>query len=46
MIVVPKKDIDARARGQLSIMPTGLADTLTIHDFTSLLAYLESLKSK
>ena len=44
-IVVPKKDIDARAKGQLSIMPTGLADPLTIHDFASLLAYLESLKS-
>ena len=27
--VVAKKDIDARAKGQVSIMPTGLADTLT-----------------
>ncbi len=44
--VLPKKDIDARARGEQSIMPTGLADPLTIHDFASLLAYLESLKSK
>lgn len=46
LIVLPKKDIDARAKGQLSIMPTGLADPLTTHDFASLLAYLESLKSK
>jgi putative heme-binding domain-containing protein len=45
-IVVPKKDIDARARGQLSVMPTGLADALTVHDLVSMLAYLESLKSK
>jgi putative heme-binding domain-containing protein len=44
--IVAKKDIDARAHGQVSIMPTGLADTLTIRDFTSVLAYLESLKSK
>ena len=43
-IVVPKKDIDARATGQLSIMPTGLVDLLTIRDFASLLAYLETLK--
>ena len=45
-IVVPKKDIDARATGQLSVMPTGLADALTVHDLVSMLAYLESLKSK
>ena len=45
-IVVAKKDIDARAHGQVSIMPTGLTDTLTIRDFSSMLAYLESLKSK
>ncbi len=44
--VLPKKDIDARAKGDVSIMPTGLADPLTIPDFASLLAYLESLKSK
>ncbi len=43
--VVAKKDIDARASGQVSIMPIGLADNLTIHDFTSMLAYLESLRS-
>jgi putative heme-binding domain-containing protein len=43
--IVPKKDIDARAKGELSIMPTGLADPLTMHDFASLLAYLESLKA-
>jgi putative heme-binding domain-containing protein len=45
-IVVPKKEIDARATGVVSIMPAGLVDPLTISDFASLLAYLESLKSK
>ncbi|MGP0065364.1 MAG: discoidin domain-containing protein [Isosphaeraceae bacterium] len=44
--ILPKKDIEDRARGDVSIMPTGLADPLTIQDFASLLAYLESLKSK
>jgi putative heme-binding domain-containing protein len=44
--ILPKKEIDARAKGEVSIMPTGLVDALTIHDLASLLAYLESLKSK
>ena len=44
--ILPKNDIDARAKGESSIMPTGLADALTMHDFASLLAYLESLKAK
>jgi putative heme-binding domain-containing protein len=39
--VVAKKDIDARGTGQISIMPTGLVDGLTIHDFACLLAFLE-----
>ena len=42
----PRKTSTPAPAGQLSIMPTGLADPLTIHDFASLLAYLESLKSK
>ena len=44
--VLPKKDIDARTKGTVSIMPAGLTDPLTIPDFAALLAYLESLKSK
>ncbi len=44
--ILAKKDIDARAKGAVSIMPAGLADPLTVEDFASLLAYLESLKSK
>ncbi len=44
--VLPKKDIEERARGTISIMPAGLADPLTIRDLASLLAYLETLKSR
>ncbi len=44
--VIPKKDIDVRAKGEISIMPAGLADSLTVPDLVSLLAYLESLKSQ
>jgi putative heme-binding domain-containing protein len=44
--IVPKKEIEARAKGEISIMPVGLADPLTVHDFASLLAYLESLKAR
>ena len=42
--ILAKKEIDARAKGDVSIMPTGLVDPLTIQDLASLLAYLESLK--
>ncbi len=42
--ILPKKDIDERAKGSVSIMPTGLADPLTVPDFAALLVYLESLK--
>ncbi|HEX3447277.1 MAG TPA: c-type cytochrome, partial [Isosphaeraceae bacterium] len=46
VFILPKKEIDARAKGDVSIMPTGLIDALTVHDLASLLTYLESLKSK
>jgi putative heme-binding domain-containing protein len=45
-VVVPKKKIDERGRRELSVMPTGLADRLTLDDLASILAYLESLKGK
>jgi hypothetical protein len=41
-----KTEIDTRAKGDVSILPSGLVDALTTHDLASLLAYLESLKSK
>ena len=46
LIVVSKKDVEARASGKVSIMPIGMVDALTVRDLSSLLAYLESLKSK
>ncbi|WP_406697379.1 HEAT repeat domain-containing protein [Singulisphaera sp. Ch08] len=44
--VIPKKDIEERGKAETSVMPTGLADPLTVADLASLLAYLESLKAK
>ena len=44
--ILPKNEIEARAKGDVSIMPTGLVDALAIHDLASLLAYLDTLKSK
>ena len=44
--VLPKKEIEERGKADVSVMPTGLADPLTVHDLASILAYLESLKSK
>jgi putative heme-binding domain-containing protein len=44
--VLAKNEIDERKKGEISIMPAGLADTLSIEDFASLLAYLESLKAR
>jgi hypothetical protein len=42
---VPKSDIDERRVGEVSIMPTGLVDTLTPLEFTDLVSYLCSLKA-
>jgi putative membrane-bound dehydrogenase-like protein len=44
--VIPKKSIEERGKRELSIMPTGLADRLTVDDLTAILAYLETLKGK
>ncbi len=44
--VLKKKDIEERGKSDVSIMPNGLGDTLTIHDLASIMAYLESLKAK
>jgi putative heme-binding domain-containing protein len=45
VILLPKKDIDERARGNVSVMPVSLVDPLTIPDLAALLGYLESLKA-
>jgi putative heme-binding domain-containing protein len=44
--VIPKKSIEERGKRELSIMPTGLADRLTLDDLAAILAYLETLKGK
>ena len=44
--VIAKKSIEERGKRELSIMPTGLADRLTLDDLAAILAYLETLKGK
>ena len=46
VVLVPKTDIEERAKGELSVMPQGLMDPLTAHDLASILAYFESIKGK
>jgi putative heme-binding domain-containing protein len=45
LVKVAKDDIDARKRGDVSLMPTGLAQGISPGDFADLIAYLESLKN-
>ena len=40
-----KQDIETRRVGEVSTMPTGLADGLTPVEFADLVAYLMSLKA-
>ncbi|MDB5349990.1 MAG: putative heme-binding protein [Planctomycetota bacterium] len=42
---VAKADIDERRVGDVSLMPTGLVDTLSKEEFADLIAYLRSLKA-
>ncbi|HMB05951.1 MAG TPA: HEAT repeat domain-containing protein, partial [Isosphaeraceae bacterium] len=42
---VPKAEVEGRRVGDISIMPTGLVDTLTPLEFTDLISYLQSLKA-
>jgi putative heme-binding domain-containing protein len=42
--VIPKADIDERGTSDLSIMPSSLADPLTVQELASILAYLERLR--
>jgi putative heme-binding domain-containing protein len=43
-IRIPKADIDERKRSDVSLMPSGLAEGLSVSDFADLIAYLETLK--
>lgn len=45
-MVLKKSDIDERGRREISAMPEGLADNLTISELASLVAYLESLNTQ
>jgi putative heme-binding domain-containing protein len=42
---VPKSEIEARRVGDVSIMPTGLADGLSVVEFSDLVSYLQTLKT-
>src|SRR5262249_31576525 len=42
---VNKSEIDERRVGDVSLMPTGLVDTLSRGEFADLIAYLRSLKA-
>ncbi len=45
-VKVAKQDIEERKRGDVSIMPNGLAEGLTPRDFADLIAYLETLRQE
>lgn len=42
-LVLPVKEIEERAKSPVSVMPEGLVKDLTVDEFASLVAYLESL---
>ena len=42
--MLPLNDIEKRTELKTSIMPSGIADTLTVEELASLIAYLESMK--
>jgi putative heme-binding domain-containing protein len=44
-IIIPLRDIASRAVSKVSLMPAGLADTMTPAEFTDLIAYLEALRT-
>jgi len=46
VVLIPKKEIEERGKGEQSVMPQGLMDPLTPHDLASLIAYFESIKGK
>jgi putative heme-binding domain-containing protein len=44
--ILKPDDIDERKKSPISIMPSGLADKLTVKELASILAFLESLPAK
>ncbi len=45
LIRIVKSDIEDRKRSDVSLMPNGLAEGLSLDDFAHLIAYLETLKN-
>ncbi len=45
-VKIKVEDIDERAKQAISVMPEGLVKDLTLDDFSSLIAFLESLASR
>jgi putative heme-binding domain-containing protein len=45
LITIPVDEIQSRLLSKTSLMPTGLAESLTAAEFTDLIAYLESLRT-
>lgn len=43
---IAKEDIDLRKTTEISVMPTGVLDDVTLYEFASLLDYLESLSQE
>ena len=46
VVIIKKETIEARKDSKNSVMPEGLVNNLTVKDLASLIAYLQSLKSK
>jgi putative heme-binding domain-containing protein len=46
LITLAVEDIESRAVTKVSLMPAGLADGMTSADFTDLIAYLETLRTR
>jgi putative membrane-bound dehydrogenase-like protein len=45
VVRIAKPDIEERKIGDVSVMPPGLADSLSVVEFSDLISYLKSLKS-
>ena len=45
LVKVSKDDVEARKRGDVSLMPSGLAEGISPGDFADLIAYLETLRN-
>lgn len=43
--MIPTADIEEKTKSNVSLMPNGLKDGMTLQDFTDIIAYLESLKN-